>query len=493
MATRNNNGLLKHYTNVLFNGNAISAIPNFNFASDSGEPKESQRGTTMPPRTSMDLVPVIASSAYAHHPTLSSGNDHHGNAIPNAVLLSNARSHFTHDVCISDTSKNGHASPFEVVSEVRKDDDICGLPIRGVICRRRLESCARRLKRVQSRSAALLTRLIALNLPDVNSVRPCGISSTISRILAEDETESSTDDESCISQQPLSRLEEHWLCTRSVVSSHWHWLLTEIKKSEQSLKNLRVLKASYRKWKSELPLHPNSKEPSCSRVTPFLRDVSRQDSYHDLRSPGCGHLVNKANGATSDSLLRCSCIPHFIGPCILCCGAQKITTSPSSPDTQTVDLLTNAQSLASHIHPKLSLPGDIQLSLRLESRLAASPNVTFREHKATTHPVAPEDRPPCIRSYFASNPPVGRDVHHAHNTDFIHSESPLQHRESDIHSTRLKRFKPSADQNTLRPLRSITKSSNGPSALRRILDLTSDSDPSDASRVWQCSTKTDEK
>ncbi|KAF5397735.1 hypothetical protein PHET_09063 [Paragonimus heterotremus] len=476
MATRNNNGLLKHYTNVLFNGNAISAIPNFNFASDSGEPKGSQRDTTMPPRTSMDLVPAIAASAYAHHPTLSSGNAHfHENAIPNVVLLSTSRSHFTHDVCISDTSKNGHVSPFEVISEARKSDDDCGLPIRGVICRRRLESCARRLKRVQSRSAALLTRLIALNLPDVNSVRPCGISSTISRILAEDETESSTDDESCISQQPLSRLEEHWLCTRSVISSHWHWLLTEIKKSEQSLKNLRVLKASYRKWKSELPLHPSSTEPSCSRVTPFLRDVSRQDSYHDLRSPGCGHLVNKMEQRR-----------------ILCCGVP-VTNPPSSRDMQTMDLLANAQSLASHIHPKLSLPGDIQLSLRLESRLAASLNVTFREHKATTHTITPEDRPPCIRSYFVGNHPGGRDVHHAHNTDFIHSESPLQRRESSIHSTRLKRFKPSADQNTLRPLRSNIKSSNGPSALRRILDLTSDSDPSDASRVWQCSTKTDEK
>ncbi|KAA3680360.1 uncharacterized protein DEA37_0002346 [Paragonimus westermani] len=428
MATRNNNGLLKHYTNVLFNGNAISGISNFNFASDSGEPKGSQRDTIMPPRTSMDLVPAIAASAYAHRATLAGDSDHlHENAIPNAVLLSNSRSHFTHDVCFSDASKNGHVSPFEVVSEVRKGDDGCELPIRGVVCRKRLESCARRLKRVQSRSAALLTRLVALNLPDVNSVRPFGISSTISRILAEDETESSTDEESCISQQP------------------------------------------------------------------FSRDVSRQDSYHDLRSPGCGHLVSKANGATSDSLLRCSCIPHFIGPCILCCGAQKVTNPPPSPDAQTVDLLTNAQSLTSHIHPKLSLPGDIQLSLRLESRLAASPNVTFREHKTTTHPVTAEDKPACIRSCFVSNHPGGRDAHHAQNTDFIHSESPLQRRESNVHSTRLKRFKPSADQNILRAPRSNAKSSNGPSALRRILDLTSDSDPSDASRIWQCSAKTDEK
>lgn len=504
MATCNDNGFLKHYTGVNNEVALNSPILN-NPVCCTSEPKKTiTSGPIMPPRATME--PVFVTNNFAPDSDL----NRERTTNPNHRLKSFNQMDGECSTCAKSTE---HIGPQRMAMNLFESDVTFNgrrirpdLDTRRSCYRRRLEAYAERLKSVRMKSAAVLTRLIAMKLrtSSVSGTHSSALPKTISRILAEDETESSSDDESSAPSVP--RLEEHWVCTRAVVNSHWHWLITEIKRSEQNLRNLRHLKASFRAWKNGLPLNlpmDTSTEATCSRVTPFVKDSSRRHCYHDLTSAKCSRLVSELNPLSTDLHLRCSCIPGHIGPCIICC-AQAHTSPPSTiAEAESIDLLTRARPLSGHIHPKLSIPGDIQLSLRLESRLAATSSTTFREHKTATRSVTQADKPVCLRRFV---PDVNNKITHrverrsTVNSEIsartTHSNKLLPHGSIADRQLPLGRFR--SKLNVHREFRQLphrpsSKSSNGPSALRRILDLAPDGDQSDTTQSWHASDGLDEQ
>ncbi|CAH8629101.1 unnamed protein product [Dicrocoelium dendriticum] len=474
MATCNDDEVLSHRDTVSCNGILFVNPPELYFTSAFSGPTEN-RQKTMPPRTEMDSAHMVTSLEDIHDldeciaPELPTKT---------AVLTNESPPNHCHPSAIFNLSAlkdsphgeidNDDNNSYESGSLISSHDDQSDLFVRRSLYRQRLEACSERLKNLRAKSAALLARLVALNPPRLDNPSADGTPSTISRILTEDETESSTDDEAC--SPAMSSLEEQWLCTRAVTYSYWYWLQSEIRRSKQILRNLRLTKASYRKWKSEFPVQPTFDDASCSRVNPFLKHLSKRHSFHDLGSPNCEQLLRKLSSSSTEASMRCSCIPGHTGPCILCCGATSTVTLPSV-EPQSADLLHCARPLSGCIHHKLSLPGDIPLSLRLESRLAAPTGTVFHEHKTTAHLVDSTQKPTCIR-FLTKN-------HHTFDsleprTNHVSSVIRSNHSKDDALPYPLFGNAPTA-RLKLRPVRSgtrssrfCTKSSNGASALRRV-------------------------
>lgn len=415
-------------------------------------------------------------------------------------LLDSVTDHPVSSSTASDLSSSVHKLSNEKVPSCPESTRIIEhkhLETRRTAYRKRLELCTKRLNSLQDKSLTLLNRLLATKLPRTIATDGCdwtNLPESICRLLDNEETESDSEDEPSMQTATCSSLQENWLCSRAVSCSDWHWLVSEIRRSDKCIKNLLLLRSSLYRWKSGLALHDPGfcVKSSCSRATPFVPRNRKRHSYHNLASPKCARLIGELNKEYNDPYVRCSCVPHQSGPCILCCGVSPDTWIHPHDRSQCVDLLHSARPLGAHIHPKFSLPGDVQLPLRLESRLATPSNFTFRDHKSTLHSVSEEGKPYCLRSPQKTTKRRSRRVNGFHSLRHEMKLEPVPSRYYSAPNSSL----PSASSATeidirsnILPLRPHSKTVNAPSALRRILNLAPDSDaPADTllDRLGDC-------
>ncbi|CAL8093572.1 unnamed protein product [Calicophoron daubneyi] len=502
MATCNTNGLLKHLADSVFNEVALGSIPDSTqISSELSESKEARYPSNMAPRVVAD--PNVASNFLDEENGLICGVNHcpcpkNGLACPDIEEVQKPKKipKLEPQPAIA-TSRSTPNLQF------RKGGESPDITSRSSLSRQRLENCSDRLETIRAKSAAMLTRLVSLSFRNSvpAAVSASGVPAIVSRILAPEETESSSDDDEHLAS-PKTSYEENWLCTRAIISSQWHFLLSEIKRTEKRLRNLRILRASFRKWKASLPLQTPGDLPQacCSRAVPFSSNWRERHTYHDIASPKCAQLVCELDKNAVDSYVRCSCVPPQTGPCIVCCGFSPPELPQASEVTQSVDLLSRARPLCGHIHQKLSFSGDIQLSLRLESRLAAS-DVSFQPHKSTVHCVPPADKPNCLRNVIVISPQNKRDqtCEHDQSTPVGRSKPTLatQPRRGsrglyNHHATRLRKYRDHLPCPSVRVYN--TKTVNGStSALRRILDLAQEAEVSSSIAARKRITKMKER
>ncbi|VDP74797.1 unnamed protein product [Echinostoma caproni] len=369
MAACNVNGLLRQYVGFSLNGSTSNSVGPIREHTAFDEIKHTKPTQTMAPRTVMEhnLVPhvpnglSVASTVHVSKETPELVDDQH-------VVRSDVPDGSTRLQKIVPPESGGKMSCLVL----QHTDEHSSLESRRFSCKRRLEVCTERLDSLRDRSLALLNRLLAAKLPETFTVGVDDLTQlpeSLCRLLDDEETESESDEEPSTQPRPCSSHEENWLCSRAVSCSDWHWLVSEIKRSDRCIKNFRLLRSSLQKWKSGLAIHDPECDidSSCSRATPFTPRDRRRHSYHNLASPKCARLIGELNKEYNDPCVHCSCVPHHTGPCILCCGASPSNWIPPCDQPQCVDLLHSARPLGAHIHPKLSLPGDSEASSTSES------------------------------------------------------------------------------------------------------------------------------
>ncbi|KAH8875920.1 hypothetical protein KSF78_0004797 [Schistosoma japonicum] len=411
MASCNTNGLLKYYADVILNGdNLISLSQPFNI-SDNDDSSERKYNCIMAPRTDL---------SFASMPVQVDGTS---DVIKNECIMGNEVEQSVSNQQVSpDVSQNCLATDSETLTSnplvghtptklqnhnpCDKFADYEKTLQNHALLTQRLSVCSQRLFHNRTRALSLLTRLLACNTSvSQDGLLPIdSLPSIISPNMTYEDTESSTDDEAD-AKEALSSSKQSWLYTRSVTHSNWHWLCTEIKHADKCLHNLYMLKhndsgkpSQYQSSSSHITGN-DAEEVTCSRTFPYKNTKQKRHSYHNLSSPRCSRVIQELNKhSIGDPYIKCSCIPPFVGPCILCCGSEPNTNHAKLTNKSSeLDLLSSAHSLSSHIHPKLSVPGDVQLALRIESRLAAYSPVHFRPHKATVHCIQPWDKPNCLQ------------------------------------------------------------------------------------------------
>ncbi|VDO48614.1 unnamed protein product [Schistosoma margrebowiei] len=406
MASCNTNGLLKYYADVILNGDNLISLTQPHNSFDNNDSTERKYTNIMAPRTDPSFVsmPVQVngnSDAIKNDSTM--GNEAEQSVSSEQVSSDKSQSCLV--TCCLDNETLIPSSQSDHISTKPQNQTVCDKLIdyertrqNHSLLTQRLSVCSQRLFHNRTRALSLLTRLLACNSS-----------------VSQDELLSSDSLPSIISPNLTSK--QSWLYTRSVTHSNWHWLCTEIKHAEKCLQNLYMLKNNsdqekLSQYQSNSNNIENDAEVSCSRTSPYVNTKRKRHTYLNLSSPKC---ANKHS--LSDPHIKCSCIPPFIGPCILCCGSEPSTSHTELANkSDERDLLMSAHSLCSHIHPKLSIPGDVQLGLRLESRLAAYSSVHFRPHKATVHRVQPWDKPNCLQPLE----PINR---HTPNTSKVSTQS----------------------------------------------------------------------
>ncbi|CAH8543343.1 unnamed protein product [Schistosoma rodhaini] len=420
MASCNTNGLLKYYADVILNGDNLLSLTQPHNSFDNNDSTEIKNTNIMAPRTEPSFVsmPVQVngtSNAIKNNSTM-------GNEAEQSVTSEQVSSDKSESCLVTDNETLIQSSQFDHISTKFQNQTVCDKLIdyertlqNHSLLEQRLSACSQRLFHNRTRALSLLTRLLACNssVSQDESLSSDSLPSIISPNLTYEDTESSTDDEAEM-KKALSSSKQSWLYTRSVTHSNWHWLCTEIKHAEKCLQNLYMLKNnSYPEKLSQYQCNTNNTENdaevSCSRTSPYINTKRKRHTYHNLSSPKCASIIQELHKhSRGDPHIKCSCIPPFIGPCILCCGGSEPSTShmESANKSDERDLLMSAHSLSSHIHPKLSIPGDVQLGLRLESRLAAHSSVHFRPHKSTVHCVQPRDKPTCLQPLKPINRPT---------------------------------------------------------------------------------------
>ncbi|CAH8535518.1 unnamed protein product [Schistosoma curassoni] len=429
MASCNTNGLLKYYADVILNGDNLISLTQPHNSFDNNDSTERKYTNIMAPRTDPSFVsmPVQVngtSDAIKNDSTM--GNEAEQSVSSEQVSSDKSQSCLaTDDETLIPSSQSDH------ISTKLQNQTVCDKLIdyertlqNHSLLTQRLSVCSQRLFHNRTRALSLLTRLLACNssVSQDELLSSDSLPSIISPNLTYEDTESSTDDEAEM-KKALSSSKQSWLYTRSVTHSNWHWLCTEIKHAEKCLQNLYMLKNNsdqekLSQYQSNSNNIENDAEVSCSRTSPYINTKRKRHTYHNLSSPKCASVIQELRKhSLSDPHIKCSCIPPFIGPCILCCGSEPSTSHTELANkSDERDLLMSAHSLCSHIHPKLSIPGDVQLGLRLESRLAAYSSVHFRPHKATVHRVQPWDKPNCLQPLE----PINR---HTPNTSKLSTQS----------------------------------------------------------------------
>ncbi|THD26758.1 hypothetical protein D915_002185 [Fasciola hepatica] len=471
MAACNINGLLRQYSGPVLSGPVSSQIGSDREHIEFIEIKETKFFQTMAPRTVMEhnLLPVVPNSLPVA-PKVQKSKELLDSVDDLPVSRSSALSDLSSSVQKLLDDKKPSCSNSSCTSGNQR------LEARRIAYKKRLEICMKRLNSLQDKSLASLNRLLAAKLPKAITMDKndwTKLPGSICRLLDSEETESDSEEEPSTQPVTCSDLEENWLCTRAVSCSDWHWLISEIRRSNRCIKNLRLLRSSLHKWKSGLTVHdPDfSVRASCSRATPFVSRNRKRHSYHNLASPKCARLIGELNKECNDPYVHCSCVPQHTGPCILCCGVSPVTWTHPLDRPQCVDLLHSARPLGAHIHPKLSLPGDVQLPLRLESRLATPSNFTFREHKSTLHSVSQEGKPCCLRSSQKTIKRRNRRVNGFHS---LRNETKLESVPNRYHEIMCASQPPTSStaevgsRLNIAPLRSHAKAVNAPSALRRV-------------------------
>ncbi|CAH8846364.1 unnamed protein product [Trichobilharzia szidati] len=458
MATCNTNGLPKHHEDSILSGDSlIPIIQPHNIFDNTIERKIN---SIMAPRTGPYLASMPIQLNGASNPCKS--DDDNDTKMGNATAVIVDQSISTHhQIPVSSSISNSPAvdrktsSPNVQISQISSSSSTTTVPKRRSVrdkrvtnsentiqyhasLTQRLNVCDERLLRIRTRALNLLTRLSACHdssgsQNDGNESLPSScVPSILSWNLTNEDTESSTDNddddddnEAEMRNKALSSSKQSWLYTRSVTHSNWQWLRSEIESSRMCIQELERLKHHFHNsrkgFKHEEANNNNgnsgssnsrysSEEMTCSRVSPYCVNKRKpRHTYHNLSSPKYAHIMQEFNEySAGDPYIKCSCIPPFIGPCILCCGSELSPSPPPRPSgacsvelsnkSDGRDLLISAHSLCTHIHPKLSIPGDIQLALRLESRLSGYSSVYFRPHKTTVRSIQAYEKPKYLQT-----------------------------------------------------------------------------------------------
>ncbi|CAH8494873.1 unnamed protein product [Schistosoma turkestanicum] len=376
MASCNTNGLLKYYADVILNGDNLISFtqPHSHFDNDDSIKRKSTN--IMAPRTDPSFisipVQVNGSTSDVVKNECIMENEAEQSVTSQQVSSDKLQSSLvtTDNETIISSSQVDHAQK-NVQNETVRDKliDYDKAIQNHSLLTQRLSVCSQRLYHNHTRALSLLTRLLACNssASEDELLSTDSLPSIISPNLTYEDTESSTDDEAEM-KKALSSSEQSWLYTRSVTHSNWHWLCTEIKRAEKCLKNLYMLKnnsnnlekLSQCQSSDDNNIENDDAEVSCSRTSPYIHTNKRKrHTYHDLSSPKCIDVIKELHKRSlGDPHIKCSCIPPFVGPCILCCGSEPNSDHMGLADKSgELDILMSAHSLCSHIHPKLSVPG----------------------------------------------------------------------------------------------------------------------------------------
>ncbi|CAH8521170.1 unnamed protein product [Heterobilharzia americana] len=415
MASCNTNGLLKYYADVILNGDNLISFTQPHNISDNNDNTGRKNNHIMAPRTD----PYSVSMPLQINGT--SDTDKRSNKVEDESEQS---------VSIQQIPDSRLSNCFVADNEASSQNSQIGQTSTKVRSQSTFNKLTNYEKTLQNHSS-LAQRLTSDSPESQHELLP--ISSVVGSMLpdlAYEDTESSTDDEVEM-DTAFSSSKQSWLYTRSVTHSNWHWLCTEIKRAERCLQKLVMLK--YNSYNLEKESESNSssitktdaEEVTCSRVSSF--EKKKQHHYHNLSSHKCACVIQAMRKSSAgDPHIKCSCIPPFVGPCILCCGSE--------PDSQLAEI----SLIVYHIHPKLSIPGDVQLALRLESRLAAYSSVHFRPHKATVRSIQPWEKPNCLQplNFTNSNPTVSSRFEPSQST-----ETPSKCQSSRPKNSRLRKRK----------------------------------------------------